>query len=111
MTTCADRQITVRVEQEHIDRGERKQSSCCAVALAIKEQVPGVVDVEVDCVICFQTDDGESYSMTASEEVSKFIDDFDNCQPVEPFQFKIDLEECRYVEEEYEDDEDCEDEE
>lgn len=69
--------IVLRVTQEHIDEGERENANSCAIALAVREQIPGVDpgSVEIDGNICFEID-GVSYSFYNSE-VSDFIEVFD----------------------------------
>jgi hypothetical protein len=76
--------MKVKVEQRHIDKGIPKSSSCCAVALAVREVV-GHEDVDVDEYSIAVAYD----SYRAPRKVTEFIEDFDRGDVVSPFEFEL----------------------
>jgi hypothetical protein len=92
LSTCADMQITVRVNEECIVNGKREDSNCCAVARAIKEQVPGVERSSVDVTDYIRFDVGrDSYEFQTPKDVETFIHEFDGGENPEPISFALDL--------------------
>lgn len=76
--------ISINVEQKHIDGGERDHGTKCAIALAIREMVDSDTDLEVDGT---GIKIGYEY-FDIPEEVKEFIDRFDKGEPVEPISFE-----------------------
>lgn len=76
--------MKVKVEQRHIDRGERGDAFCCAVALAVAEAT-GYDDVWVDE---YSMSVGDFYYRTP-KSASDFIENFDSGYAVAPFEFEL----------------------
>lgn len=79
----------IKVLQHHIDEGQRRSAWYCAVALAVREQVPNSESVSVGAAVQI---DGKHYSMP--NEAKSFIACFDRECPdryghVKPFEFDI----------------------
>ena len=81
--------MTITVEQEHIDKGEKMNSSRCAVALAI-EAATGVTP-EVDYAEVTMQYEDHAVRCHLPEAASLFVDEFDKGLPVEPFSFDLDM--------------------
>jgi len=82
--------LKIEVTAEHIREGTPSDTSSCAVALAIKQALPKVYEVEVDDMISFKDEEGYRNTAELSDEVKKFMDRFDNNEPVEPISFETD---------------------
>ena len=77
--------MKIKVEQKHIDAGERWSPLNCPVALAIKEVYPEVVLVLSDSV------ETKEHSFPMPEDVRAFVEDFDSDKPVSAFEFELSL--------------------
>lgn len=77
--------MLIRVEQRHIDNGVRGNCRECMVALALRDLLPRVWYVSVDCDLI--TIGGRSYDMP--EGVHSRVAAFDEGRPVAPFSFEL----------------------
>lgn len=76
--------MKISVTQDDIDYGIPQSFDCCPVALAIRRNFPGSpVIVSQDVIVIRSTD----YS--ATPEIIRFIDNFDEDCAVEPFEFEL----------------------
>lgn len=82
---------TVQVAEQHIANGTPDDSSCCALALAVREMFEGIDEIEVE-------DDGVRLDMKdmtyrkfkwLSSRAKEFITKFDHDEPVEPDSFDM----------------------
>lgn len=83
--------ITLRVTAEHIADGVKDSANSCAIALAVKQQIPGVDpgSVDIEGAIRFATNDGTDYEFFI-EGVEEFIEAFDNsANDPEPTEFVL----------------------
>lgn len=87
--------MTIEVNQEDIDKGERNAAHSCPIAYAIKRKLGDVhVSVYLDCIFVGDPRDNPLvYYKPSSKEVG-FIQDFDNGDVVKPFTFNIPLYTC-----------------
>ena len=82
-----------KVEQKHIDNGIRMHTYKCPIALAIREKFEssgcGIVQIDVDSEDIFVWfDNGETRQHYETPiEAQLFLEDFDNGDEVEPFDF------------------------
>lgn len=91
MSTAIANRVTVSVTAEHIAEGEREQCETCPVALAVKDAFPGALLVSVNgwtIRICFRDRD---VLVRLADEAGDWIAAFDNCCPVSPFTFEIEI--------------------
>ena len=85
------RAVEVTVTARHIDEGVPCTTTRCPVALAIMETVrPVRVDVQAG-VINFGTGPGQYTAVVPPDEVTWFVDEFDDLLPVEPFTFTLEV--------------------
>jgi hypothetical protein len=78
--------VKIKVTAEDIATGVRCDSDLCAVAQAIYRQTrAGTASVGSDWIAV------DSRSYETPFEVAQFIDKFDDQEPVEPFEFELDL--------------------
>lgn len=71
--------MIIKVTNDHIAEGEQGDENSCAVALAVKEQVPGVLPETVrvqGCSILFTAGD-VAYDIRTPDTVGDWIDNFD----------------------------------
>lgn len=78
--------MRIKITQDHIDKGLKRDCHSCPIAWAITEvrhqsyvQV-GTNDVRIDAQV---------YQLPA--KVSRFISNFDDGQPVKPFAFNLEI--------------------
>jgi hypothetical protein len=76
--------ICVRVTDEHIARGARRDPGSCPVSLALREMAATTVDVQYGITTVGRA----AYRTPVS--VRGFIADFDSGFPVSPFEFVLD---------------------
>lgn len=88
----------IQVTQEHIDNGFCLSPSQCAVALAISSVCKlnenlrfTVAQSNINFIEGIDADDEIRQVIATPPEVSDFITRFDRKQPVEPFEFEIDI--------------------
>lgn len=74
------------VKQEHIDKGERRHSCRCAVALALNEAFGGAWQICLGNAV-FERQRG--WSTPVPEEIAKFARAFDDRKPIAPRRFTI----------------------
>jgi hypothetical protein len=101
---------TITVLQDDIDKGERNNTSHCAIALAVNRDLFDLlpesyflynhqrVSVHRDGIrlLRYVRADGTdmsfiTYEAVTPQEVADFIFGFDEGEPVEPFKFEVDL--------------------
>ena len=83
------RKVKIKVKQKHIDKGVRSSSSCCHIALAMKDK--GYTDVYVDYFgMTYETKKYE-WAGELPSEAKKFIEHFDDEEKVEPFEFEANV--------------------
>lgn len=82
--------MKIKVEQRHIDAGAPKCPTSCMVALALDEAAtPDYLMVDGRS---FDIGFGDSFrTYNFPDHVAAAIDKFDDGQPVEPFEFEIEL--------------------
>lgn len=82
--------LTIRVTQEHIDKGHRNSCGKCPVALAMKDA--GLGDPQVG-VHGFQYLHSDGFWTTGilPEYVRDFIRHFDGAYSVSPFEFDVEV--------------------
>lgn len=80
----------IRVNPEHIDAGEPDNCEKCPIALAVLEQFGDKLAwIEVsEAEISLHTP-GTEYAADPPAEAVEFITRFDNCDPVQPFEFTV----------------------
>ena len=79
--------MIVKVTQEHIDKGRRRATSACPIALALKEQLGHEVVVgEFSTYIGINSD-----SIPLPRSAQRFVARFDRGKPVKPFNFRVQL--------------------
>ncbi len=81
--------MVVKVTAKHIRKGIRLSICDCPIALALKEQLHKIVEVD-DIFIAYHTygpAQGKRWSKTPSP-VRSFMIKFDHCKPVKPFSFE-----------------------
>lgn len=83
--------MKITVTQKDIDKGLKSTCYYCPIALAfkrkIKSEIPCGVAVNAKNVHHFHGKSWERYNLP--KEAKKFIQKFDNDQPVKPFTFEI----------------------
>ena len=82
--------MKIKVTEDHIRNGTRRNPISCPIACAVKEQHP--IAVEQGWRICSSEIERLSHdiaSIDLPQEAKEFIDDFDNERPVQPFEFEI----------------------
>lgn len=77
----------IKVEQKHIDGGERSNPFDCPVARAIKEQLQ-LDEVKVVGAVSFFAGDSH-YVIELPEAAFLFLHKFDHEDPVTPFEFDL----------------------
>jgi hypothetical protein len=88
--------VLIKVTQQHIERGEANHCCECPVALAAAEAFPhaekagrnGVVVTGYGILLALA---GRELLLSLPEEVADFIAAFDYGQPVEPFEFTVQI--------------------
>ena len=81
--------MKVTVTQEGIDKGAKCSIHTCPIALAVKSK-RGIVNVSVMEFHASVRRNGNSVtSYVLPNKARKFVDDFDNNKPVEPFSFEM----------------------
>lgn len=90
--------MLINVTQEHIDKGEFRNSECCPIALAIKDKfkVKNVYISANSITIGVFPDEVFATGIQPPEEVKDWILNFDTYtkadrKPVLPFTFELDL--------------------
>ncbi len=71
--------MIIKVTNDHIAEGDQGDENSCAVALAVKEQVPGVDPETVrvqGCSILFNVGDA-AYDIRTPDEIAEWIEAFD----------------------------------
>lgn len=80
--------MQVKVLQHHIDEGQRKSGTRCAIALALREAFPEALYVHVGADILIEGF-ASTQRVPAPANARTFIRAFDRSQPVEPFTFEL----------------------
>lgn len=78
--------IKICVTDKDIASGERQNSSCCPVALAVRRVTGDICSVLYRSVFCYGRGCAE-----LPPEAQEFIVNFDRYKPVKPFEFEVDL--------------------
>ena len=81
--------MTIKVEQEHIDKGKMNECERCPIALAIMS-VTGCWAHVRHYAVDLDTDHGTMWCLLPKEAI-RFIKKFDKGLPVDPFSFDIDI--------------------
>jgi hypothetical protein len=81
--------LTVRVEQRHIDDGERHSCTRCPIAQALNEQLPGDALWRVSALGARRLDAYRPVDLPHT--ALRFVEDFDRERDVQPFSFTITL--------------------
>jgi hypothetical protein len=81
--------MTINVTQEDIDKGVRRISDCCPVALSLFRLGYTGITVEHDEV--FLTTEHDDYVFALPDTVAEFIRDFDRRDEVSPFSFELEI--------------------
>lgn len=83
--------VTVSVEQDIIDQSERRDSSHCMIADAIKTTLPDVSNVSVDLATIRWTDRkrGVRYTYLTPPLAQRALVNFDQGLTAEPFTFRL----------------------
>jgi hypothetical protein len=86
--------MRICVSQEHINRGRRGDPCSCAVALAIRDALPGTTPEVAPVVVYLLGFAGLGLRPTAPlpPEATRFIDRFDRREAVAPFEFDLPIE-------------------
>ena len=96
--------MKIQVTKEHIKKGEPDNVECCAVALALKENLDPNFDIRVlseDFIIMNKGKEIENHivSPDKKQEVINFISDFDTVSEyqrlngeLQPFEFELEIE-------------------
>lgn len=84
--------MTIRVTQDHIDRGRQSNCALCPVALALQEALGDpLIRAGVSRWGHFKDNEGAfDWSLPLPGAVGRFIVLFDACRGGEPFEFEID---------------------
>lgn len=85
------RTVKISVTAEHINAGEQRDCADCPVALAIKDTLHPLSIEITDDFIHFGLPGGRYSPVHTPENVSYFVDKFDDGQPVQPFTFTLEL--------------------
>lgn len=81
----------IEVTSGHIRRGEQQNSCACPIALAIKEQWPGLVtEIEVLMEAVNVDVPGGVYHAEMPRNAGNFVEAFDFGTEVAPFSFELD---------------------
>ncbi len=84
--------MKIQVTKKHIEKGKAKDCERCPIALAILEQVPNCVSVDVtELDICGCLNCGTAFDITIPRKASDFVVAFDNYRNVKPFEFELEL--------------------
>ncbi len=86
--------VVVRVEQAHIDNGEKNDCKICPIALALVAILKDEwrVNVEADTVVLLQSVEPHAFvELSLPELAVEFIEEFDRGLPVVPFTFELDI--------------------
>lgn len=83
--------VTVNITKEIVDRATRKSSSRCMIADAIKEQVPGAINISVDLQTIRWSDreKGLRYSYLTPRLGQEALVRFDRGEKIPVFNFKL----------------------
>jgi hypothetical protein len=82
--------MKIEVTQDDIDKGHRKMSRSCPVALAVKRAYGAEEVVADNCLISvYDVNCKPIKKFKTSTEVSHFMMDFDDSLPVQPFSFEV----------------------
>lgn len=76
--------LTIRVTQNHIDKGRPEDCGRCPVALAVLDALPDVRRVYVDGDIISVRYARKDHVYWCPIEVANFVSDFDSGDPVSP---------------------------
>lgn len=87
--------MKISVTEKHIEQGQRKEMSCCPIALAIKDAVPQAKDVYVGMrwyiwepkafpAACINGTDFRISRTVAQKAIA-----FDKGKKIEPFSFRL----------------------
>lgn len=80
----------INVTAEHIAKGVRDSCSHCPVALAIREALPHGPGLWVDSAHVTVGKSGHWTEVGLPDAVTRFIEAFDQGDPVQPFAFELD---------------------
>lgn len=78
--------VLIEVTQEDIKKGERGMARCCPIALAVRRAL-GVEQV----VVFTKVDVKGKFIIDSPPKVLRWACDFDDCLPVSPFSFYLDV--------------------
>ena len=79
--------FNIEVTQEDIDNGEPGGIYSCPIAESLKREFGSSI-----CVVGQKTCTVGSATIWLSDNVTRFINDFDNGEPVQPFSFLLEVE-------------------
>ncbi len=83
-------QQLIVVTADHIKQGQPLNGNACPIALAYKEATGIKVSVGVFSIRTYTRDGvGKEFIGELPSEAVRFIDDFDQGRPVEPFEFTL----------------------
>jgi hypothetical protein len=80
------------VTREHIKKGKAGDCGKCPVALALLDGLPNATKVSVDedsIIVVEAKGNGRTVSYHVPRSVERFINNFDDEEPVKPFAFKL----------------------
>ena len=86
----------IKVTQEHINKGKRKDYSSCPIALAVKDVFPNdVIEVgQFDLTFenCdYESGNGKYLGYELPNIACNFVEDFDAGRNVKPFDFELEI--------------------
>lgn len=86
--------VKIKVTQDDIRNGLKETASLCPIALAAKRSLAkiGSMDGVGITIIGFTANNGRQYNLDLPNEVTEFIRRFDGDEPVEPFEFQLEIE-------------------
>jgi hypothetical protein len=85
----AVKRVTIKVNQNDIDRAIRADSSHCVVARAVARSVPDATRIEVDTQTIRFTSRGKRFAFLTPLTVQGYVAAFDAGDPISPFQFQL----------------------
>jgi len=85
--------VNVKVTQETIDTGEPCNSFGCPIVIAVRNALGTAGRIEVTDTTIIVMADGINQFFITPWTVTEFVHAFDAGEPVEPFEFKIEVNE------------------
>lgn len=78
--------MRISVTEDHIKKGRKREPRFCPVAIAVRERLK-LSEYQVDVGNRIWIKD---FPVEIPHAVNRFVSDFDNGRPVEPFEFDLD---------------------